>query len=95
MTVLTFGSRIPLLTFETGYLLNAEHELRIPKEIGRSPETTQATLAAQLGVAIGSINFAVKRLVNQGYAHVKLRRRLKYIITPKGLTLRSKLAVEV
>jgi len=73
---------------------NAEHELRILEEIERNPETTQATLAAQLGVAVGSINFVIKRLVNKGYVHVKQlqRRRLKYIITPKGLALRSKLA---
>ncbi len=73
-----------------------EHDLRILEEIERNPETTQATLAAQLGVAVGSVNFVIKRLVNKGYVHVKQlqRRRLKYIITPKGFTLRSKLAVD-
>jgi DNA-binding MarR family transcriptional regulator len=71
-----------------------DHELRILEEIERNPATTQATLAAQLGVAVGSVNFVVKRLVNKGYIHVKQleRRRLKYIITPRGLALRSKLA---
>lgn len=73
---------------------NAEHELHILQEIERNPETTQATLAMQLGVAVGSVNFVVKRLVNKGYVHVTHldRRRLKYVITPQGLALRSKLA---
>ena len=71
-----------------------EHELRILQEIERNPATTQATLAAQLGVAVGSVNFVIKRLVGKGYIHVKQleRHRLKYIITPKGIALRSKLA---
>ncbi len=75
---------------------SAEYELRILEEIEHNPDTTQATLAAQLGVAVGSVNFVVKRLVNKGYVHVKQlqRRRLKYIITPKGVALRSKLAVD-
>jgi len=75
---------------------NAEHELRILEEIERNPETTQATLAAQLGVAVGSVNFVIKRLVNKGYVHVKQlqRRRLKYVITPKGIALRSRLAMD-
>jgi DNA-binding MarR family transcriptional regulator len=74
----------------------SEHELQILEAIERNPDTTQADLAAQLGVAVGSVNFVVKRLVTKGYVHVKQlqRRRLKYIITPKGLALRSKLAVD-
>ena len=75
---------------------STEHELRILQEIERNPATTQATLAAQLGVAVGSVNFVVKRLVSKGYVRVKRleRRRLKYIITPQGLALRSKLTVD-
>ena len=41
---------------------NTDYELRILEEIERNPDTTQAALAAQLGVAVGSVNFVVKRL---------------------------------
>jgi DNA-binding MarR family transcriptional regulator len=72
---------------------NAEHELRILEEIERNPETTQATLAAQLGVAVGSVNWYVKRLINKGYIKVThlQRRKLRYFLTPSGLALKVKL----
>ena len=72
---------------------NSEHELRILQEIERNPDTTQASLAAQLGVAVGSVNWYVKRLVNKGYvkvAHLQ-RRKLHYFLTPAGLALKVKL----
>jgi DNA-binding MarR family transcriptional regulator len=72
---------------------NSEHELRILQEIERNPDTTQAGLAAQLGVAVGSVNWYVKRLVNKGYvkvAHLQ-RRKLHYFLTPAGLALKVKL----
>jgi DNA-binding MarR family transcriptional regulator len=72
---------------------NSDHELRILEEIERDPETTQATLAAQLGVAVGSVNWYVKRLINKGYIKVThlQRRKLKYFLTPSGLALKVKL----
>lgn len=70
-----------------------EHELRILQEIERNPATTQATLAAQLGVAVGSVNWYVKRLMNKGYIKVTHleRRKLHYFLTPSGLALKVKL----
>lgn len=72
------------------------HEFRILEQIEQDPETTQADLAARLGVAVGTVNWYVKRLVNKG--HVKVtrlkRRRLKYLITPEGLAEKTRLALE-
>ena len=72
---------------------NGEHELRILEEIERNPDTTQATLAAKLGVAVGSVNWYVKRLINKGYVKVThlQRRKLHYFLTPSGLALKVKL----
>jgi len=72
---------------------NAQHELRILEEIERNPETTQASLAAQLGVAVGSVNWYVKRLIAKGYIKVThlQRRKLNYFLTPSGLALKVKL----
>ena len=71
-------------------------ELQILEQIESNPDTTQANLAEQLGVAVGTVNFAVKRLIKKGYIRVKQleRRRLKYIITPAGIALRTKLAMD-
>ncbi len=45
------------------------YDLQILNHIGENPDTTQADLAAQLGVAVGSVNWYVKRLINKG--HIK------------------------
>jgi DNA-binding MarR family transcriptional regulator len=72
---------------------STEHELRILQEIDRNPETTQATLAGQLGVAVGSVNWYVKRLIGKGYIKVTHleRRKLHYFLTPSGLAMKVKL----
>lgn len=71
-------------------------ELQILELIQTNPDVTQAHLAETLGVAVGTINFTVRRLVRKGYVRVKQleRRRLKYIITPEGIALRSRLALD-
>jgi DNA-binding MarR family transcriptional regulator len=70
-----------------------EHELRILEALERNPETTQAKLAAQLGVAVGSVNWYLKRLIRKGYVKVTKmqRRRLKYFVTPQGLAVKAHL----
>src|SRR3972149_4972839 len=74
----------------------AARELHILEQIEADPEVTQADLAEELGVAGGTINFVVKRLIKKGYVRVKQlqRRRLRYIITPAGIALRTRLAMD-
>lgn len=70
-------------------------ELHLLQEIERDPDATQATLADLLGVAVGTVNWHIKRLVAKGYVKVKRaqRKKLRYIITPEGIALRAKLTV--
>ena len=70
-----------------------EHELRILEALECNPETTQAKLAAQLGVAVGSVNWYLKRLIHKGYVKATKmeRRRLKYFVTPQGLAVKAHL----
>jgi len=70
-------------------------ELILLEQIERDPDVTQATLAAQLGVAVGTVNWHLKRLVSKGYVKVKRaqRRKLRYIITPEGIALRARLTI--
>ena len=70
-----------------------ERQLRLLEAQERNPETTQASLAAQLGVAVGSINWYLKRLIHKGYVKATKmeRRRLKYFVTPQGLALKARL----
>jgi len=70
-----------------------ERQLHILEALERNPETTQAGLAAHLGVAVGSVNWYLKRLIRKGYVKATKmeRRRLKYFVTPKGLALKARL----
>jgi DNA-binding MarR family transcriptional regulator len=82
-------------TIETPYKGTAA-DLTILEQIEKEPDTTQATLAETVGVAVGTINWHLKRLVAKGYVKVKRaeRKKLKYIITPEGIALRARLLVD-
>jgi len=71
-------------------------ELALLQEIEADPDISQARLAEELGVAIGTINWHIKRLVEKGFVKVKRarRRKLRYIITPEGIALRARLTVD-
>lgn len=70
-------------------------ELNLLESIEENPDITQATLADQLGVAVGTVNWHIKRLVEKGYVKVKRaqRKKLRYIITPSGIAMRARLTV--
>ncbi len=72
-----------------------QRDMTLLEEIERDPDTTQANLATRLGVAVGTVNWHIKRLISKGYVKVKRaeRRKLKYIITPDGVALRARLTV--
>ncbi|MBN1147690.1 MAG: winged helix-turn-helix transcriptional regulator [Anaerolineales bacterium] len=74
---------------------HADRELILLEQIERDPGVTQASLADQLGVAVGTVNWHIKRLISKGYVKVKRaqRRKLLYIITPEGLAFRARLTV--
>lgn len=72
------------------------HELSLLEHIENDPDVTQADLATQLGVAVGTVNWHLKRLISKGYVKVMRaeRRKLRYIITPEGLAKRAMLTVD-
>jgi len=71
-------------------------ELALLESIEHDPDVTQANLAAQLGVAVGTINWHIKRLIEKGYVKIKRaeRKKLRYIITPEGIAMRARLTVD-
>jgi DNA-binding MarR family transcriptional regulator len=70
-------------------------DMALLEEIEQDPDINQATLAAQLGVAVGTVNWHIKRLIAKGYVKVKRaqRRKLRYMITPEGIAFRARLTV--
>lgn len=77
-------------------MAKSEHQLRILEALEQQPDTTQANLAAQLGVAVGTVNWYLKRLIKKGYVKTTQleRRNLKYFVTPAGLALKARLTRE-
>jgi DNA-binding MarR family transcriptional regulator len=75
---------------------DTSRDLSLLEQIESDPDVTQATLATQLGVAVGTVNWHLKRLIAKGYVKVKRaeRRKLRYIITPEGIALRARLTVD-
>jgi DNA-binding MarR family transcriptional regulator len=71
-------------------------ELTLLEQIENDPDVNQSTLARQLGVAVGTVNWHIKRLIAKGAVKVSRaeRKKLRYIITPEGLALRARLAVD-
>ena len=71
-------------------------ELTLLENIENDPDVNQSTLATQLGVAVGTVNWHLKRLIAKGYVKVKRaeRKKLRYIITPEGIALRARLAID-
>ncbi len=71
-------------------------ELALLEHIESDPDVNQATLATQLGVAVGTVNWHIKRLIEKGYVKIKRaeRKKLRYIITPEGIALRALLTMD-
>ena len=65
------------------------HEYRLLDEIARDPLVTQAGLSARLDIAVGSVNWYIKRLIQRGWIKVSHldRTRLKYDLTSEGMKI--------
>lgn len=79
-----------------GLIPDPARDLILLEHIEQNPDATQANLAAQVGVAVGTVNWHLKRLVAKGYVKVRHaeRRKLRYIITPEGISLRANLTMD-
>ncbi len=71
-------------------------EMALLEQIETDPDVTQLSLAVQLGVAVGTVNWHLKRMIAKGYIKVKRasRKKLRYIITPEGIAFRAHLTVD-
>ena len=64
-------------------------EYELLDAIAQDTMVTQANLSVRLGMAVGSVNWYIKRLINCGYIKVSHldRTRLKYQLTPEGMSI--------
>ena len=79
---------------------NDQDHFDVLRKIQQVPEASQRELAQELGFSLGKLNYCLKALQKKGL--VKLQnfqkkpnkiRYLKYVITPKGISERSKLTL--
>lgn len=71
-------------------------ELQLLEALEAEPETTQADLAARAGVAVGTVNWYLKRWSSKGFVVVKRinRWRWRYLLTPQGMAEKGRLATK-
>lgn len=64
-----------------------QHEYALLNEIAQDSMVTQANLSDRLGIAVGSVNWYIKRLIHRGWVKVSHldRTRLKYDLTSEGM----------
>jgi DNA-binding MarR family transcriptional regulator len=86
---LNIGNRMATIT-------DHNRDLILLEEIEKDPNATQATLAVQMGVAVGTINWHLKRLIAKGYVKARRaqRKKLRYLITSEGLALMARLTID-
>jgi DNA-binding MarR family transcriptional regulator len=66
-----------------------QQEYDLLNEIAQDSMVTQANLSKRLGMAVGSVNWYIKRLIKRGYVKVSHldRTRLQYDLTPEGMSV--------
>ena len=70
--------------------------LKILEEIDSDQELTKRAISRKLDISLGLANSFVKRLVNKGYLKITTipKNRIKYILTPKGATEKTRLTYQ-
>ncbi len=77
-----------------------EDHFEVLRKIKSKPDFSQRELAEELGFSLGKLNYCLKALQNKGL--VKLQnfqkkenkiKYLRYVITPKGISERTKLTI--
>ena len=66
-----------------------QHEYALLNEIAYDSKVTQSSLSDRLGIAVGSVNWYIKRLIHRGWVKVSRldRTRLQYDLTPEGMAV--------
>lgn len=72
------------------------HEYALLDELAHDPLATQANLSNRLGIAVGSVNWYIKRLVSRGWVKVShlSRTRLQYDLTSEGMAVFAERALQ-
>jgi EPS-associated MarR family transcriptional regulator len=77
-----------------------EIQFEVLRRLEQSPDLSQRTLAKELGISLGSINYCFQALMEKGwikmhnFSQSKHKLRYAYLLTPAGIAEKSKLTAE-
>ena len=76
----------------------ADHEYYVLKKLEEQPDISQREIAAALGVSLGKVNYIIRACIDKGWVKARnfknneSKMRYAYLLTPKGIVSRTKLA---
>ena len=80
---------------------NNQDHFEVLRRIQKKPESSQRELAEELGFSLGKLNYCLKALQKKGLVKLQNFRKksnkinyLQYVITPKGISERTKLTID-
>ena len=80
---------------------NEQDHFEVLRRIQKRPESSQRQMAEELGFSLGKLNYCLKSLQKKGFVKLqKFQKKknkityLRYVITPKGISERTKLTVD-
>ena len=81
--------------------IKIQDNFEVLRKIHKNPKTSQRKMAEELGFSLGKLNYCLKSLKLKGLVKIKNFSKQKnkfnyiqYIITPKGISERTKLTIE-
>jgi MarR family transcriptional regulator, temperature-dependent positive regulator of motility len=75
-----------------------ELHYRVLKHLEAHPDATQRDVAKALGISLGSTNYCVRAVIDQGWVKVRNFRNSKnklayaYLLTPQGIEAKARIA---
>ena len=80
---------------------NNQDHFEVLRRIQKKPESSQRELAEELGFSLGKLNYCLKALQKKGLVKLQNFQKksnkinyLQYVITPKGISERTKLTID-
>lgn len=78
---------------------NNQDHFEILRKINKKPQYSQRELASELGFSLGKLNYCLKELQKKGLIKIQNFKKnpnkinYLYVITPKGITKKTKLTI--
>ena len=77
---------------------NKSDQFEVMRKIQNNPDSSQREMAEELGFSLGKLNYCLKALKEKGLVKIRNFKKIKkinyvYVLTPKGITIKTKLTL--